>query len=1538
MSGASALEIEKLTDTGIKLGYKDEELREYVRKERELLKEERDAERDARAKERAFKEKEMEENKKAMQAKEHEIIMLMKLEELKKENAAAGANATAEKSKAKIPKLPMFNDDKDDLDAYLQRFERYATLQSWKKENWALNLSALLSGKALDVYSTLPSSEAQNYDTLKLALLRKYNLTEDGYRTKFKTSKPKDDETASQYAARLGNYLNKWTDIVKIQQSYKGLREFMIIDQFMHSIPKDMALFLKERQPTSAGLDNIIKMASQYLEAHGNSWSQNTHDKNKRVGPNIGKGPNSKKPPSHTGQDENQSKSEGQNASRKQFKCYFCQKPGHSWRNCLKAPKSFVPNMAMLIDALKTENKSSSESNQMNSNTQINQGCANCSLNETDKFESIACMKTQGDHHLDSAVQEGHLELKCGHRIPLLSAACKCSGDKLHVCDGYVGQTKLKMLRDTGCEGVVVKTSLVPQKSMTGEYKTCMLIDGTIRRFPVAMIEIDTPYLTGKVLAKCMENPVYGLIIGQGVGARDPTDLKSNWEPMSRGTLNDDHQSQGEDKSAAVVTRSQGHASNKPVQPLKVSQPMSNIVTVETLREEQAIDPTLKKIRDMEVTSQRKSRNTGSSFQFVKRNGIIFREFQAPNVDHGNTLQQVVVPLKFRKQVMHLAHESILGGHQGTKKTTDKVTSNFFWPGMNADITRYCQSCDICQRTVHKGRMTKVPLGSTPLIDTPFDRIAVDIVGPIVPCSARGHRYILVVVDYASRYPEAVPMKTIEAERVAEELVNIYTRLGIPREVLTDQGSQFTSNVMKEVSRLLSIKGLVTTPYNPKCNGLVERFNGTLKMMLKKMCDEKPKDWDRYIGPLLFAYRETPQESTGFAPFEILYGRTVRGPMQILKELWTKEIEHPETKSTYQYVLDLRDRLEQTCQIAKDALSKAKVKHKKYYDKKARSRQYEVGDEVLLLLPTDNNKLLMQWRGPYEIVKKQSSMDYTVDLGNRLKTFHINLLKKYIRRSDETVELSEANIIVETIQPQQPLEIVCTAVVEESDFDEFDDQGHTDGGIHITSKSNLIPLPTVEQTETYKDVLVNPKLEKEQINLIKRIDGDFQDVLSDIPNRSKVGCHGVKLTDHKAVRRKPYPVPHALRPGVEEELNKMEKLGIIERCESPYASPLVVVRSPGKKDRYAVDYRLINEKTVFDAEPVTDQTEIFAKLSNDRYFSKLDLTKGYWQIPMDKKSKPITAMITHQGLYQFNYMPFGMINSGATFCRVMRQVLKGLKNVDNYIDDILIHTPTFEEHIETLVEVLKRLREANLTAKPSKCFIAYFELEFLGHVIGKGQSKPRPTKVDAVVNAPRPETKSQLRSYLGLTGYYRAYIPNYAMIAAPLTDRTKKGEPNKVRWQESQQIAFEALKSKLVCSPVLKLPDIKQPFILRTDASDIGIAAVLLQEVEGEKFPVAYASKKLNETQRRYSVIEKECWAIVWGVQKFQSYLYGTEFIIETDHQPLKCVQRSKVANGRIMRWALMLQPYRYRIVVIRGKDNVGADYLSRAIRSSKES
>jgi len=202
----------------------------------------------------------------------------------------------------------------------------------------------------------------------------------------------------------------------------------------------------------------------------------------------------------------------------------------------------------------------------------------------------------------------------------------------------------------------------------------------------------------------------------------------------------------------------------------------------------------------------------------------------------------------------------------------------------------------------------------------------VDIVGPISPATERGNRYMLTMVDYATRYPEAVELKDIRAETVAEALlVNMFTGVGVPKEISSDQGSQFLSAVMKEMRRLLSLKQLVTTPYHPVCNGLVEKFKGTLKKMLRHMCAEKPGDCDRYIGPLLSAYREVT-----YSPFGLLYGRTVRGPMRILRELLTSESVEPEVKSTYEYVIDLKERLSVTCELAQKELQKSQEKHRKY--------------------------------------------------------------------------------------------------------------------------------------------------------------------------------------------------------------------------------------------------------------------------------------------------------------------------------------------------------------------------------------------------------------------------------------------------------------------------------------------------------------------------------------------------------------------------------------------------------------------------------
>ncbi|XP_021346938.1 uncharacterized protein LOC110446222, partial [Mizuhopecten yessoensis] len=999
-----------------------------------------------------------------------------------------------------------------------------------------------------------------------------------------------------------------------------------------------------------------------------------------------------------------------------------------------------------------------------------------------------------------------------------------------------------------------------------------------------------------------LESPLYDLITGDVEGAREPKDPDPEWkvkEPVVH----------------AVETRAQRKETEKHYRPMKVPSALQDC-TIDDLKREQKDDKSLSKMWRLAETAEVCERNDGGTSSLFVRNGILYRKFQSPKVAIGREFRQLVVPELFRSKVLKMAHESIMAGHLGIRRTGQRILSEFFWPGVQADATRFCRSCDICQRTSPKGRVVKAPLGTMPLIDTPFKRVAVDLVGPIQPPTDRKNRYILTVVDYATRYPEAVPLPGIEAERVAEALVDIFSRVGIPSEMLTDQGAQFTSEVMKEVSRLLSFRRLTTTPYHPMCNGLVEKFNGTLKQMLRRMCAERRRDWDKYINALLFAYREVPQESLGFSPFELLYGRTVRGPMKILKELWTKELPDDEVKTTYQYVVDLREKLEETCRLANESLQVARGRQKRHYNKRAKLRNLKVGDKVLVLLPTKKNKLMLQWRGPYEVKERLGPIDYRVEVGGKLKTLHVNLLKKYYERSEEDKKNTSRGQKGSDGTPGH----IAVAVID-------DDEG-TDHDL-LDRELEVFPQPTGK--ETLDDVSIGEIVTEGQKVGMTRMLEEFRDVLTDIPGETNFVEHDILTTSRDPVRVKPYPLPFSTRETIKKEIDKMLEMKVIESSNSPYAAPVVIVKKKDGTNRFCIDFRQLNRVTIFDAEPMPNTEDMFSRLGGFRYFSKLDLTKGYWQVPMAETAKEKTAFITPVGLFQFRVMPFGLVNAPATFCRLMRKVLDGLRNVDSFVDDILIYTHSFEDHMYVLRDLFRRLRKAGLSARPTKCFIGYRSLECLGHVVGDQRLEPQPEKISAIEQALRPETKTQLRSFLGLAGFYRKFIANFASIAVPLTELTKKGFPNRLEWGDSQEKAFETLKRALTAKPILKLPDLNEDFILRTDASDTGLGAVLLQIEEGLKLPVAYASRKLLQRERNYAVVEKECLAIVWAVQKFEQYLYGKEFVLETDHQPLTYLQRSKTANGRLMRWALLLQPYRFRIQAIRGSDNIGADYLSRS-------
>ena len=416
------------------------------------------------------------------------------------------------------------------------------------------------------------------------------------------------------------------------------------------------------------------------------------------------------------------------------------------------------------------------------------------------------------------------------------------------------------------------------------------------------------------------------------------------------------------------------------------------------------------------------------------------------------------------------------------------------------------------------------------------------------------------------------------------------------------------------------------------------------------------------------------------------------------------------------------------------------------------------------------------------------------------------------------------------------------------------------------------------------------------------------------------------------MRLAPYRIPHALRQDVRRELEEMLDHGIIEHSSSDWASPLVIVRKKDSSLRLCVDYRRLNSNSKADAYPMPRVDDLIDLVAGSPYITTLDLTKGYWQVPVAKEDREKTAFTTPFGLYQFTRMPFGLQGAPATFQRMVDKLLNGLNEFAGaYIDDIIVFSKTWSDHLHHLEAVLGKVQEAGLTVKGKKCQFGMPECAYLGHVIRSGTICPQSAKIEAVRNFEQPTTKTKVRSFLGLTGYYRKFIPDYATLAAPLTDLTRKTKPNQVVWTPECAAAFDQLKDSLCSSPVLKSPDWDKPFILQTDASNRGVGAVLSQpDADGSDRPVAYFSRKLLPREERYSTIEKECLAIKLGVQAFQVYLIGRTFTIQTDHRSLAWLDRMKDANARLTCWSLLLQSYTFNIKYRAGGKNGNADGLSR--------
>ena len=468
-----------------------------------------------------------------------------------------------------------------------------------------------------------------------------------------------------------------------------------------------------------------------------------------------------------------------------------------------------------------------------------------------------------------------------------------------------------------------------------------------------------------------------------------------------------------------------------------------------------------------------------------------------------------------------------------------------------------------------------------------------------------------------------------------------------------------------------------------------------------------------------------------------------------------------------------------------------------------------------------------------------------------------------------------------------------------------------------------IELENTNLTETQKQQLVRLLVTNKDL---------FAKSLSDMPG-TNLHYHKIDTGDAAPCRQRSYKHSPEAKKEIERQTQEMMDSGIIEPSHSCWSSPVLLVRKKTGEMRFCVDYRKLNSLTKPISFPLPLLTDVFDAMSESTpaIFSLLDLKSGYWQIPMDKDSKQKTAFSTHQGSFQWNVLPFGLMNAPSSFQMLMSQVFQGMtfKHLIIYIDDLLVYSKSFAEHLEHLQAVFDRLRGARLKLHPKKCNFALTEVMYLGHVLTTKGVKVDEKKIEVIKNYPIPKSVKDVRSFLGYVGYYRKFVKNFAAIASPLHALLKK--ENNFQWTKECQDAFEKLRTAMTTTPVLMYADMSKPFILTTDASTSAIGYVLSQIGEdGQEHPIACNGRALRTNEQQWCVSELEGLALVEAVKEYHAFLSNNKFILYTDHVSLTWLQQIKAKNGRLLRWSLLLMGYNFEIRFKSGKSNSNADALSR--------
>ena len=591
--------------------------------------------------------------------------------ELERLEAQKALTQPRETIKAKAPKIPAFNEGKDEMDSYLLRFERYATAQKWEPDTWATGLSALLQGKALDVYALMPKEDALNYDKLKVALLKRYELTEEGFKRKYKKCRPENGETFQQFTTRMKSYFTRWIDMASIEKSYEGLQDLILREQLTFICNRDLELFLREREPKS--LEQASKLADQYKEARYVDIVSLTYKNNERSRSRSNSESRSRsRSPTRRGPNQG-----NQGYPRPRVRCYNCGGP-HVRRFCPQLKQGIMK--AGAVDYRRSRSPTRKVTFQTQEPEVPKEETAKDGNQNTEPKVCGACLILTDAVNYSQATTNEREMVKTSVGSPIKVSSLS----EMSTVQGFVGEKPVEVLRDTGCSGVIVSKDLVPESAYTGRSQTMVMVDYSSRVVPEVKVSIDTPYNKGEVLALCVEKPLVGLIIGNIPGARERNNPDINWVP-----------------ALAVQTRAQAKREGV-TSKLKTPSIIDRTITPAQVSKAQKDDVSLTTSR-----SRCEANETIGKATFFKRNDLLYRKFSSPNVEQGKIFEQLIVPEQYRELVMQLAHESILTGHLSVTSSVHKVLSEYYWPGIYRDVKRFVQSCEVCKSVPHEGKIDR---------------------------------------------------------------------------------------------------------------------------------------------------------------------------------------------------------------------------------------------------------------------------------------------------------------------------------------------------------------------------------------------------------------------------------------------------------------------------------------------------------------------------------------------------------------------------------------------------------------------------------------------------------------------------------------------------------------------------------------------------------------------------------------------------------------------------------------------------------------